>query len=257
MAQGCVYGIGSYSTALILKNTDVNFITALVGAVGINILASLPIIFFSIRLKDLYFSLASLSWQIIVFSLMLNCQSITNGPLGITGINKPEIGGFIFSSILQFSILSTITTLSVLLFFIILHRTPLSRLFLAMRDDHLVIISLGKNPKYYKACSILIATITTSIAGSLFATYYTYIDPTSFTLDESIMVISIVLIGGLASIKGSVLGAIFIVILPEILRFIELPHSSASNLRMIIYSMILVFVILFKPYGLAGKYKFK
>jgi branched-chain amino acid transport system permease protein len=95
------------------------------------------------------------------------------------------------------------------------------------------------------------------VAGCLFATYFNYIDPTSFTLDESILIISIVLIGGLGTIKGSIAGALFYVLLPEILRFINIPDSVAANLRMMLYALILILIVMFRPYGFFGKYKFE
>ena len=93
-------------------------------------------------------------------------------------------------------------------------------------------------------------------AGSLYAHYITYIDPSSFTVMESILVISMVIIGGAGSRWGPVIGAVVLVILPEALRFLGLPIGVAANLRQVIYGIVLVAVMMFRPQGLVGRYGF-
>ncbi len=108
-----------------------------------------------------------------------------------------------------------------------------------MRDDNIAAVSLGRNTTKLRIQAFVISGAFAAISGFLFATYISYIDPTSFTIDESIFIISAVLIGGTGNIKGPVIGAIFVVILPEALRFVGLPDSIAANMRMIIYGLIL------------------
>jgi len=257
MTQAAFYGIGAYTTALLLTKAGLSFPLALTGAVLFNLLACLPVIWFSIRLRDLFFALATLAWQIVLFSVMFNWIVVTNGPFGITGIPKPEFLGLRFASLPQFAMLGGIITIFILIFFTGLHRTPLSRLFQGVRDDQLALMTFGKRPAYYKSVAILISSGVSAIAGTLFATYFSYIDPTSFTLNESILIISIVLIGGLGSIKGSIAGALFYVLLPEALRFVNIPDALAANMRMMIYALILLLVVMYRPHGFFGKYKFE
>jgi branched-chain amino acid transport system permease protein len=257
MSQAAFYGIGAYTTALLLTKTDSSFLLSVISAIFFNLIVCIPVILFSIRLRDLFFTLATLAWQIIVFSVMYNWVAVTNGPFGITGIPKPELFGFRFSSLSQFALLSGIITLFVLGFFFRFNRSPIFRLFQAVRDDQLAVMTFGKRPGYYKAVAILFSGGISAIAGSLFATYFNYIDPTSFTLEESILIISIVLIGGLGSIKGSIAGALFYVLLPELLRFINISDAPAANLRMMIYALILIIIVMYRPHGFFGKYKFQ
>ena len=91
------------------------------------------------------------------------------------------------------------------------------------------------------------------MAGYIFANYISYIDPTSFTLDESIFILTALLIGGTGNIKGPVLGAVLVIVLPEILRFVGLPDSVAAPLRQMIYGALLIWIVFNKPEGLAGK----
>lgn len=257
LAQAAFYGIGAYVATLLLVNVQISFLPAVILAITFNLIASIPVIWFAIKLRDLFFILATLAWQILVFAILYNWVNVTNGPFGITGIPKPKFFGITFSTLPEFALFGGIVTLFTLLFFVGLHRTPLSRFFQGVRDDQLAVMTFGKNPAYYKSIAILISGGVSAIAGALFATYYSYIDPTSFTVDESILIISIVLIGGLGSIKGSVAGAFFYVLLPEALRFLDIPDSLAANLRMMIFSLVLILVVMFRPHGFLGKYQFE
>lgn len=257
LAQAAFYGIGAYFSALLLTKTGVSFSIALSGAVLFNLFTCIPVVWFSIRLRDLFFALSTLAWQIVVFSVLYNWTTLTNGPFGITGIPKPEIFGFTFRSLGDFALLGGVIAGVTLIFFTGLHSTPLSRLFEGVRDDQLAMMTFGKKPGYYKAWAIMISSGVSAIAGALFATYFSYIDPTSFTLNESILIISMVLIGGLGTVKGSVAGALFYVLLPEALRFVDIPDTIAANLRMMIYALILILIVLYRSHGFFGKFKFE
>ena len=103
----------------------------------------------------------------------------------------------------------------------------------------------------------MIGASLAAISGVIYATYITYIDPTSFTVMESIFIISIVIIGGAGSLKGPIIGSIVLVALPEILRFVGLPNSIAANVRQILYGALLVIFMLWRPQGFVGEYKLK
>lgn len=257
LTQAAFYGLGAYVAALLLTQAGASFPIALLGAIAFNLIACLPVVWFAVRLRDLFFVLATLAWQIIVFAILYNWTSFTNGPFGIIGIPKPELFGVSFNSLSSFALLEGITTVLVLVFFIGLHRTPLSRCFQGVRDDPLAMMSFGKNPAYFKTIAVVISSGVSAIAGVFFAAYFSFIDPTSFTLDESILILSIVLIGGLGTIKGSIAGALFYVLLPELLRFVDIPDAVAANLRMMIYATVLILVVMYRPHGFFGKFRFE
>ena len=94
-----------------------------------------------------------------------------------------------------------------------------------------------------------------AIAGSFFASYITFIDPSGFTLMESVFILVIIILGGLANLRGSVLGALFLILLPEILRFVGFPSSVAAQMRQLVYGLILILLMLYRPQGLLGEYK--
>jgi branched-chain amino acid transport system permease protein len=115
----------------------------------------------------------------------------------------------------------------------------------------------GKNVAAYKVQVFMLGAGLASVAGVLYAHYISFIDPTSFTVMESIFIISIVIIGGAGSLWGPVIGAVVLVTVPEALRFIGLPSAVAANLRQILYGGLLVAFMMWRPQGLLGEYAFQ
>ena len=135
-------------------------------------------------------------------------------------------------------------------------KSPFGRLLKAIREDEVFIQAVGRDVSSAKVKVFIISASLASLAGVIYATYITYIDPTSFTIMESIFIISIVIIGGAANLKGSVLGAAFLVAFPELLRFVGLPNSIAANIRQILYGALLVVMMMWRPQGFLGEYSF-
>jgi len=257
LCQAAFYGIGAYASTLLMVKFSFNFFPALLcGIVATSVLALL-IAYPSLRLKGDYFVLASLGFQLIVFSILYNWIGFTRGPYGIPGIPKPSIFGLEFSSLPLFLVLSGFIFLLVFFFSRIIYNSPFCRALKALREDEVAAEALGKNVPNLKIWAFVIAGGLAAISGALYAGYVTYIDPTSFTLDESIFIIAIVLVGGSGNLKGPLIGVLFMIILPEALRFLGLPDTVAPNIRQMIYGLLLVLLMRFRPQGLAGEYKFE
>ena len=254
LAQAVFYGIGAYATAVTITKFGFSYWMALPVAILACIIAALLFSFIAGKVRELYFSLANLALQIIFFSVAYNWIPITNGSYGISGISNPEIFGLKIITPGSFALFGGLWVLSVILFYNWFLKTSICRLIQATRDDQIAMLSLGKNPDHYKRISVILSAVVAGIAGSLYATYSSYIDPTSFTLNESILILSIVLIGGAGNIIGPVTGAIIYILLPELLKFVQMPESIAANMRMILFGLLLVMVVRFKPKGIFGKY---
>jgi branched-chain amino acid transport system permease protein len=123
----------------------------------------------------------------------------------------------------------------------------------AIRSNELAVLSMGRNSVKFKNWAFFISAAFSGLAGLLYASYISYIDPTSFTIDESIFILVALFIGGTGNVKGPIAGALFVVLVPEILRFVGLPNAVEANLRQIIYGFTLVLVMNFRPQGLWGK----
>jgi len=253
LSQAAFYGIGAYaSTLLIIKG--VNFFPSLIFSIFLTSILSFFIAYPSLRLKGDYFVLATLGFQIIVFSILYNWVNLTKGPYGIPGIPGPKIFNFELSTPFHYFIFSGIFFLIVFLFFKKLYNSPYGRVLKSIREDEIAASSLGKDIPLIKIWAFAISCGVCAISGSLYATYVTYIDPTSFTLDESIFITSIVILGGSGNLKGPLIGVAFMIILPEFLRFLGLPDTIAPNVRQIIYGLLLIILMKYRPSGIMGEY---
>lgn len=256
-ANAAFYGLGAYLTTLSMKTLGFNYFVSLLVAISFNVLASLIVTYFSIRLKDLYFTLATLALQVIVFSLLYNWEKVTGGSYGISEIPAVNVLGYQLRGTGDYSILGGVFALLVISFFVLFRRTPFVRVLECIRDRELGAVSLGKDISYYKFICNSLAAAFTAIAGSLFAAYSGFIDPTSFTLSESILIVNMILIGGTGNLIGPLFGACFYVMLPEVTRLVPINSSQGASFQMIIYSLILILVVRFRPNGFFGKFRFQ
>src|SRR3989338_7563134 len=255
ITQAAFYGIGAYTTAILLTRYDINFFVSIVLGVLITAVVSLLIGYVLSKFKGDYYALGSFGFNVIVYSIFLNYQDLTRGPLGIPGIDRPNLIGFSFSDNLPFLVLVAI--FATLIFFIskFIADSSFGRVLKAIREDEQAIQIFGYRTHQYKLAIFVIGAMMASIAGAFFASYITFIDPSTFTLNESIFVLSIIILGGLANLRGSVLGALFLILLPEILRFVGFPSDIAAQMRVLVYGALLVILMLYRPQGLLGEYK--
>ena len=253
LGHAVFYGLGAYTIALTMSHWGLGYWTSLVAVVVICSLAAMLFVAIANRVRDLYFSIATLAIQIIFFAVIYNWIGVTNGPYGITGIASPSLFGYQLSSPLDFALFGGAWVTIAVLVYRALWPSSLFRLIRAARDDQLGVLSLGKDPAYYRRISILLSGVLAGLAGSLYATYTSYIDPSSFTLDESILILSLVLVGGMGRVIGPVAGASIYVLLPELLKFLHLPDSVAANMRMVLFGLLLILIVRFRPQGLLGK----
>ncbi len=255
VTQAAFYGLGAYATAIMMTSHGVNFFVSLILGMIIAGLAALLIGYVLSKFDGDYFALGSFGFNIILFSIFLNWQSLTRGPLGIPGIDRPTIFGYEFSSNISFLVLAALIAVAVYFFSQRLVKSSFGRVLKAIREDEKAIQIFGYNTQYYKLAIFVIGAMLAAIAGSLFATYITFIDPSSFTLNESIFILAIIILGGLANNKGAVWGAVFLILLPEALRFVGFPSDIAAQMRQLVYGLILILLMMYRPQGLMGEYK--
>ena len=254
MCQAAFYGIGAYIGTFFLMQFNLPFIVIAVAVMLFTGLFSLLVSYASARLKGDYFVIATMGFQLIVYTILYNWIEVTRGPYGIPGISGIKILGiFELTGIYAYLVLSIVVTAVVVFVLYRLVKSPYGRLLNAIRADETTMESLGRNTVAAKSWAFFISAAVAGLAGVIYASYVSYIDPTSFTLDESIFILSALFIGGIGNIKGPVLGAVFVVLLPELLRFVGLPDAIAANMRQIIYGLALIIVMYFRPQGLWGK----
>lgn len=244
------YGIGAYTAAILSKNFGVNFIVCMIAAMVVagifGVLLGLP----TLKLGGYYLAIVTMGFAEIIRLVELNWIDLTNGPLGILNIPKPELFGISLSSPRAYYFICLIL---VLLTLILIKNILDSRIGYALgtvRGDDNASKFMGVNVFRYKIMAFVISAALAGMAGAFFAQYVTFIDPTSFAADQSTQVLIMVIFGGLGSLPGSIIGAVVLTIVPELLR-------GLAEYRMLIYGVVLVFMMLVRPEGLLGKVNFK
>ncbi len=254
MCQAAFYGIGAYIGTFFLMQFNLPFVVIALAVMLLTGLFSWLVSYASVRLKGDYFVIATMGFQLIVYTILYNWTDVTRGPYGIPGIPGIKLLGlFELTGVYAYFALSLVVAAIVVLVLYRLVKSPFGRTLNAIRADETMVQALGRDTVAFKAWAFFISAAVAGLAGVIYASYVSYIDPTSFTLDESIFILSALFIGGIGNIKGPILGALFVVLLPELLRFVGLPDSVAANLRQIIYGLALILVMYFRPQGLWGK----
>ena len=253
-AHAAFYGIGAYATAIALTSLHINFFLSLAAGIIITGIIAFLIGIVLSRFRGDYYALVSLGFNVIVYSVLLNWQGLTRGPLGMPGIPRPEFV-FDFSSNISFLILSFLFVIVIYIISRFLVASSFGRVLKAIREDEQAVQVFGYNTNYYKLAIFVISAGMAAAAGSLFASYITFIDPSSFTVMESVFILAVIILGGLSNLRGSILGAFILVLLPEALRFAGFPQAIAAQMRQMVYGLCLIFLMLFRPQGLLGEYK--
>ncbi|MFT4250046.1 MAG: branched-chain amino acid ABC transporter permease [Candidatus Woesearchaeota archaeon] len=253
LALVALFGIGAYTSAIFMMQLHLPYLVALLAAAIITASFAVALLYSTKHVKGDYLALATLGFSYVIGNILLNWTSVTRGALGIPGIPKPELLGVSITTnnhyLLFAAILATISVYTI-------HAVATSRFGRALqaaRDDEAGAQMLGKNVLSIQAKTNAISGFFIGVAGSLYAHYISYIDPTSFMLLELVLLLTVVIVGGLASTKGSIAGVILIIGLGEALRFIGLPSSILGPARQIIYASILILILMNKPKGLFGK----
>ncbi len=246
MGHIAFFGIGAYTSALLaLAGFPLWFCIVMAAIIaGISgIILALP----TARLKGDYLALATLGFTFIIGSIARNWTGLTRGPLGLPGIPRyaPNNDTLLW--------IAAITALIIAIIVYIITKTRFGKTLQAIRDDELAAKMLGKNTFAHKVSAMGISALIAGIAGSFFAHYISFIDPSIFGLGDLILLFSMLIVGGLASVPGSIIGTAIILLIPEPLRFIGFPSALIGPMREILFALILLLILVYKPKGIFGK----
>ncbi|MCP4625554.1 MAG: branched-chain amino acid ABC transporter permease, partial [bacterium] len=239
--------IGAYSSAILMERVGFSYWLALPASGLITAIAGIMVGPTALRIKGLYLALVTMCFGFLVDVVIVEWSSLTNG---VDGMFHPEVtlGPIVFDTDLKKYYLILTVTIVMLLMAKNIIRTRIGRAFVAIRDSDIAAETMGIDLAKYKIISFGVSTFFAGIAGSLFALLVGYIGPDNFTLIESVSFLIMVVIGGTASILGSILGAAFITVLPEAIRFFKdyIPSElgGLKGLESLIYGAVLVLFIL-------------
>lgn len=237
--------IGAYSGAVIGDRVEgfAGFFLGLVVGMIIAIIVALLVGIPTLRLKGDYLAIATLGIAEIIRILILNMGDLTNGARGISGISFPFETNTSFVMVLfVLVVITTIITVNYI-------KSSPGRATIAIREDEIAAESMGVNTTTYKVIAFMLGAATASIAGSLYGTYFSVINPGDFTFQKSIDILIIVVFGGIGSVTGTVVAAVVLGILNTYLQ-------SFGELRMIFYATAIIAIMVFRPGGLLGKKEF-
>ncbi len=255
IAGAAFYGIGAYVAAILSTRFGWSIMATLciapIVAGGIALIVGTSFA----RFRDDYFMLATLGFLMIFNTVAKNWETLTNGSYGIAGIPKPHIFGFSFDTPATFIFLSIFILLIVIGVSYFISHSSFGRALNAIREDEDALSIFGYKTSRYKLIIFTIGAALSSLGGVLFASYITFIDPNLFTINESLLLWTMIILGGIGKNHGALLGALLLIIIPEMLRFVGFPTEIAGLMRQCIYGLLLVFLMLYRPKGILGQYK--
>jgi len=249
-------GVGAYTQA-VFTNMGVPFPIALALAgllsASVGVVVGLP----ALRVKGIYLGIATLSFGFIVEEVLARWESVTGGNAGIH-VKKPNFFGFTVDSGEGFYFLCLVICVLATLGIVNLLRSATGRAFVAIRDSEISAQSMGIHLARYKTLSFALSAALAGIGGALYAHKLSFISPDQFNIIQSIDLLLMVVIGGLGSVHGAFLGAIFLISMPQVISMSKdwLPATigQAPGLQSVVYGAVLIAFVLFEPLGLYGRW---
>ncbi len=239
------YAIGAYSFALLNTKLGMGFWTAAPLAIMITTAAGFLFAVPALRLRGDYLALVTLGFGEIVRITLNNWDSFTNGPNGIGGISAPAFFGISLDTLTSFYYLVLVFVVITIIVMKRIQKSKLGRAWTAIREDETAALAMGIQTVRYKLYAVSFGAFWAGIAGCLFASKMRFISPESFSFMESVLILCMVILGGLGSIAGVIVGAVVLVALPEVLREVQM-------YRMLALGAGIVFIMIFRPQGLFG-----
>jgi branched-chain amino acid transport system permease protein len=259
VAHGAFMGIGAYTVAILTRFHSWDFFLALLVAILLTMVIAAIISFPLLRLKGDSLMLVSFGFALIVYNVLLNWVSVTNGALGVKGVPSPVFFGWELSRQTLGQTLGFLLLVLVFLIFTwgvsrLITNSPYGTVLKAIRENEMVAKSAGHHTKQYKRTIFILGCGFAAMAGGLFGSFQEYINPDLFDLMPSMIILLMTILGGFGTLSGPVLGAFILITLPELLRYTPLPQEILPESQQILYGLILFGLMCFRPQGLLGKY---
>ena len=242
LGQAAFYGIGAYIAAISLKAGVPFFVVLPVAAVAC-FMIGLALGFPALRVQHHYLAFATLGFNILVYLVMRNEETITGGTFGISGIPRPSVFGISFDGTLAFFWFTLFFTVALIALLWWLLRSPWGRAFAALRDNPIRAESLGINITAYTLLAFAIGAACAGIAGVFFAALVQFVEPAPFHFSASLMMLLAIIVGGSGRFFGPVIGTVIIVLLPEWLRFMQ-------NWYLAVFGFAVVALMIWLPGGI-------
>jgi branched-chain amino acid transport system permease protein len=256
LGHAAFLGVGAYTQA-IMVNAGIPFPLALACAgllsAAVGMVVGLP----ALRVKGIYLGMATLAFGFIVEEVIARWEHVTGGNAGLM-VQYPALFGWALDSTEEFYFLCLVVTVLATLGIVNLMRSSTGRAFVAIRDSEISAQSMGIQLARYKTLSFALSAALAGIGGALYAHKIQFLSPEQFSIIQSIDLLLMVVIGGLGSIHGAFLGAIFLIVMPQLIAlgkdFLPEAIGQAAGLQGAVYGIVLIAFVLFEPMGLYGRW---
>lgn len=253
VAHAIFFGIGAYAAAYFAIHASASLFLAVPVAMAVAAVLSLILALPALRVRGEYFVAASLGLQVLGVTVFSEWKSVTGGIGGVIGIPPVELFGYAVADPLHFLLLTVVCLLLVIAVIGILVRTSFGRNLKAIRDSESAAQAFGKNVAVIKTMSVLISSSLAAGAGALYAFYMSFINVESFTLDTSMLLMAMVIIGGTGTLLGPIIGAALLMLLPSLFSYMWfLPQTEIGSIQQIAYGIAMVLLMIYRPGGIVG-----
>lgn len=255
LCQAGFFAIGSYVTAILCVKLGWGFFATLPVAALLSALVGVLIGLPTLRLKGDYLAIATLGLGEIIRNVINNWDSLTNGPMGIQKIPKPQFLGVVINPYNKWGYLLMVTVFVVIFYLLLRHlaNSRMGRALEAIREDEIAAGSMGINVTKYKVCSFAIGAAVAGVAGSLQAGFSLSVTPGTYTFMVSVMVLCMVVLGGMGNFLASILGAFIIQLISYFPQLVGISSSFPAQFKQILFGLILVLMMIYRPQGILGR----
>lgn len=243
LAQAAFYVSGAYISALLTIHTGMSFWIALplsgIFTAIVGLLIGIP----SLRVRGHYLAILTLGLAVVIHEIIVNWVELTNGPQGISKLVQPNLLGFTFDTDHKYFYIIFIITILGILFIQKMFNSRVGRALIALRESHIAAEAMGINTFYYKSLAFMISAFYAGIAGSLYAHLVTFVSPELGGVSELLTIFAMMIIGGIGTVGGPILGAGIITLGNEYLRVL-------GDFRMVFYGLMILLFVIYLPNGL-------
>ncbi len=243
LGHAAFFGIGAYATALLQIEAGLTYWLALPVGVLVSLAFGFVIGYFALRLRGAYFAIVTWGFAAVLQAIALNWTSLTGGPDGLFGIPMPQIGSLILAqgpSFYYFVLAALVVTLYLVQR---LKTSSIGQALVALRENSQLAASVGIHPFGYRLRAFVIAAGIAALAGGIYAPYFSVVNPELLSISYTTAALLMVLIGGIGTLTGPLVGAFVYVLVPEVFR-------ASEELRFVIFGLILILCVLFMPQGI-------
>lgn len=245
--HAAAFGISAYTTAILVTRFQWGFWTAILPAIAlVAVLAAIVgTICFRFKLREFYFAVVTMAFAELARLIIMNWNDVTNGTLGMTLVAKPSLGGMAIDSSVAWYYLALGLLAVTYLVCAKVVSSWIGRCLEAIRLNDALGESLGINVFAYKLLVFVLGSVLAGLAGSLYGFYTGFIEPNYLSITHSLDIVAMVLLGGIGSLFGPIIGAFVLIALPHVI-------DLGAEIRIMLYGGILIFVILAMPGGITG-----